>query len=48
MNWHGLHPDLAGLHDQGSLSKLPDDERQQWQQLWSDVDALLQRAPKSE
>jgi hypothetical protein len=27
-----------------SLLRLPADERRHWQQLWADVDALLQRA----
>ena len=44
----GFIPTWPGYTTRGSLSKLPDDERQQWQQLWSDVDALLQRTRKSE
>jgi hypothetical protein len=40
--------DLAGIRDPDALGKLPDDERQQWQRLWSDVDALLERASKPE
>jgi hypothetical protein len=27
-----------------ALDKLPDDERQQWRQLWSDVAALPKKA----
>ena len=34
--------DLDSVHDH--LDKLPENERQAWQKLWADVDALLQRA----
>jgi Tfp pilus assembly protein PilF len=37
-------PDLAGLRDKAALDKLPAAERDDWQRLWADVDALLQRA----
>jgi serine/threonine-protein kinase len=36
--------DLAGVRDKGALAKLPEAERKEWQQLWADVAALLQRA----
>jgi tetratricopeptide (TPR) repeat protein len=36
--------DLAGVRDKVALSKLPEAERKQWQQLWADVSALLKRA----
>jgi serine/threonine-protein kinase len=36
-------PDLAGVHDDNALARLPDAEREQWDQLWSDVEAMLQR-----
>jgi serine/threonine-protein kinase len=36
--------DLAGVRAKDALAKLPDEEREQWERLWSDVDALLQRA----
>jgi tetratricopeptide (TPR) repeat protein len=35
--------DLASVRDQEALDKLPDDERQQWRQLWDDVGALLKK-----
>jgi serine/threonine-protein kinase len=35
--------DLAGVRAQDALARLPDEERKQWERLWSDVDALLQR-----
>jgi serine/threonine-protein kinase len=42
---HWQHdPDLAGLRDRDALAKLPEAERQAWQKLWTDVDALLKRA----
>jgi hypothetical protein len=37
-------PDLAGLRDKAALDKLPEAERDAWQRLWADVEALLQRA----
>jgi serine/threonine-protein kinase len=36
--------DLAGLRDKAALDKLPAAERDAWQRLWADVDALLKRA----
>jgi serine/threonine protein kinase/Flp pilus assembly protein TadD len=39
-------PDLAGVRDKDALDKLPAQERKQWQQLWYDVAALLQRAER--
>jgi tetratricopeptide (TPR) repeat protein len=36
--------DLAGVRDPEALAQLPAEECQQWQRLWSDVDALLKRA----
>jgi serine/threonine-protein kinase len=38
-------PDLAGVRDQEALAKLPEPERADWQKLWADVEALLQKAP---
>ncbi len=35
--------DLAGLRGRDGLARLPDEEREQWERLWSDVDALLRR-----
>ena len=35
-------PDLAGLRDPAALAKLPQKERDEWQQLWANVAALLQ------
>jgi eukaryotic-like serine/threonine-protein kinase len=37
-------PDLAGLREPDAIARLPADEQQACQQLWSDVVALLQRA----
>jgi hypothetical protein len=41
------HADLAGVRDRGSLAKLPDGERKEWEKLWADVAALLQRADRT-
>jgi tetratricopeptide (TPR) repeat protein len=35
--------DLASLRDKAALDKLPAAERDPWQRLWADVDALLKR-----
>jgi tetratricopeptide (TPR) repeat protein len=37
-------PDLAGLRDKDAVAKLPADEQPAWRQLWTDVEALLQKA----
>jgi hypothetical protein len=36
-------PDLTGVRDKDALAKLPEDERAKWQQLWGEVDGLLER-----
>jgi eukaryotic-like serine/threonine-protein kinase len=41
-SWCG-DPDLAGVRAHDALATLPDDERERWDRLWSDVDALLRR-----
>jgi serine/threonine-protein kinase len=50
--WQMVHwqmdPDLAGVRAQDALAGLPDDERQQWEKLWSDVEALLRRVGEPE
>jgi tetratricopeptide (TPR) repeat protein len=35
---------LSGVRDAKALAKLPEAERQAWQQLWADVEALLKKA----
>jgi tetratricopeptide (TPR) repeat protein len=35
--------DLASVRDPAALNTLPDDERQQWRQLWDDVASLLRK-----
>ena len=35
--------DLAGVRAKDALARLPNEERQHWERLWSDVDALLRR-----
>jgi hypothetical protein len=39
---------LAGVRAQDALARLPDEERKQWERLWSDVDALLRRVSEPE
>jgi tetratricopeptide (TPR) repeat protein/tRNA A-37 threonylcarbamoyl transferase component Bud32 len=41
-HWQG-DIDLAGVRESVALDKLPNDERQQWRQLWDDVAALLKK-----
>jgi hypothetical protein len=41
-SWKG-DPDLAGVRENDALTSLPNVERERWGQLWSDVNALLQR-----
>jgi serine/threonine-protein kinase len=36
-------PDLAGVRDRDGLARLPNEEREQWERLWSGVGALLRR-----
>jgi tetratricopeptide (TPR) repeat protein len=38
--------DFAGVRGAEALAKLPEVERQQWQKLWEEVEALRQRAAK--
>jgi hypothetical protein len=40
--WCG-DPDLAELRAKDALARLPNEERERWERLWSDVDALLRR-----
>ena len=37
-------PDFAGVRGPDALRKLPEAERAQWQRLWDDVQALLEKA----
>jgi serine/threonine-protein kinase len=39
----GKDPDLAGVRGRGELEKLPEDERQAWRKLWSEVEALRKK-----
>jgi tetratricopeptide (TPR) repeat protein len=41
-------PDLAAVRAKDALARLPEDERERWERLWSDVDALLRRASMPE
>jgi serine/threonine-protein kinase len=40
--------DLAGVRAKDALARLPEEERIQWERLWSDVDALHRRAGEPE
>jgi hypothetical protein len=37
-------PELTSIRDEKELAKLPEDERNEWQSLWADVEALLKAA----
>jgi len=45
--WWG-DPDLSGVRAKDALARLPDEERERWERLWSDVDGLLRRVSVSE
>jgi hypothetical protein len=45
--WQADH-DLAGVRAKDALARLPDDERKQWERLWSDVEALLRRHTRTD
>jgi hypothetical protein len=38
--------DFAGVRGPEALGKLPEDERQEWQKLWQEVEALRQSATR--
>jgi tetratricopeptide (TPR) repeat protein len=38
------NPDLVGVRDKAGLARLPDAERQAWEKLWADVEALRKQA----
>jgi hypothetical protein len=42
-HWLG-DSDFAGVRGEQALAKLPEPERQAWQKVWSDVDALRAKA----
>jgi serine/threonine-protein kinase len=44
----GADPDLTGVRDRDGLARLPTEEREHWERLWSEVDALLRRVSGSE
>jgi hypothetical protein len=46
-NWQ-TDRDLAGVRTKDALAWLPDEERMQWERLWSDVGALLRRMSEPE
>ena len=46
-HWKG-DPDLAGIRAKDALAGLPNEERQRWERLWSDVGALLRRVSTPE
>jgi serine/threonine-protein kinase len=45
-HWQG-DGDLAGLRDRAALAKLPAEEREAWQKLWAEVEALLKKWERS-
>ena len=40
--------DLAGVRSRDALARLLEEERKQWESLWSDVDAMLSRVSEPE
>ena len=38
------NPDFAGVRDAAALAGLPEAERADWQRLWADVQAVLEKA----
>jgi hypothetical protein len=42
LRWQ-TNPDLDSVRARDGLARLPDGEREQWERLWSDVEALLRR-----
>jgi hypothetical protein len=48
MRYWQTDSDLAGVRGKDALARLPEEEREQWEKLWSDVDALLRRASQPE
>jgi tetratricopeptide (TPR) repeat protein/tRNA A-37 threonylcarbamoyl transferase component Bud32 len=42
-HWHE-DTDLGGIRDEKELARLPEAERNEWQSLWAEVDALRKRA----
>jgi serine/threonine-protein kinase len=48
MQYWQSDPDLAGVRAREALARLPVEEREQWERLWSDVDALLRCVSKPE
>ena len=40
--------DLAGVRARDALAQLPEEERKQWESLWSKVDAMLRRVSEPE
>jgi hypothetical protein len=43
LTWWRADPDLIGVRYKDALDKLPEEERAKWQELWGEVDGLLQR-----
>lgn len=41
-------PDMVGVHDKDALASLSEEERDLWQQLWSNMETLLRRAIAAE
>jgi hypothetical protein len=50
-NWlrHCRHdPDLAVVRDPSALAKLPEAERQAWQQVWQEMERMLVKAERGQ
>jgi hypothetical protein len=44
LRWWQADSDLAAVRDPAALARLPQAERAEWQRLWADVQALLEKA----
>jgi hypothetical protein len=40
-------PNLVSVRDRSVLERLPEAQRQAWQRLWADVDALLKKVAEA-
>jgi hypothetical protein len=40
-----IHPGFSSVRDADALTRFSAAERQAWQQLWSDIEALVRRLP---
>lgn len=44
LEWWKQDPDLTGVREVEGIEALPEAEREEWRELWAEVDALLAKA----